>query len=390
MKSKKINEKKPVNLLITAGETSGDLLGSSIIRELKKKGDYQFWGLGGDQMKKERTDILLHIDKMSTLGFWEGVKKIRFFKKLINQIVKETERRKPKAVILVDFSGFSVRLAEALSRKNIPCYKIVSPQFWAWNYKRIHRIKKAFKSVLCLYDFEVTLYKKEKANAFFMGHPLADDVKESLKKMKLAKAPFRKTSQIKNRPRIALLPGSRFSEIKNHMPFLIELAQSFHKEYPEAKFEVPASGKAAEKLIKSFNLPSYVSITAMGTHKTLAQADCAAACSGTVTLECALLETPFFIFYKTSWLTYRIGKMIMQIPYIGIVNMIFKDFLAREFLQHEMTLKNALPELKKLSFDEFYRTDMRNNFVVIKKALGEKDAAKKAASFLHEEIRRLK
>ena len=384
MKSKKT--KPETSLLITAGETSGDILGASIICELKKIGNYEFWGLGGDRMKKEKTELLLHIDQMSTLGFWEGIKKARFFKKLIRSIVKEALLRKPAAAILVDFSGFSIRLAEALKKINIPCYKIVSPQFWAWNYKRIYRIKEAFNSVLCLYDFEVKLYKKEKADAFFMGHPLADEARASLKNMKLSKPPFRKSLQINKNPRIALLPGSRFSELKKHMPFLKELAEKFHAEHPSAVFEIPSPGKSAEKFIKSFDLPSYIKINKQGTHKTLIWADSAAACSGTVTLECALFESPFLIIYRTSALTYRLGKLLVKIPYIGIVNMIYKDFLAKEFIQHEMTVKNVLPELKKITFDDNYRASMRKKFSLIKKSLGEKDAAQKAALYLSKKI----
>ncbi|MDH5718364.1 MAG: lipid-A-disaccharide synthase [Spirochaetia bacterium] len=378
---------KPVSVLIVAGETSGDLLGASIIRELKKYKNYSFWGFGGDNMSKEKTEILFHCDKMATIGFWEGIKRYFFFKNLMRKVVNEAAKRKPKAAILIDFSGFNIRLAAALYKLKIPCYKVVSSQIWAWNYKRIYKIKKYFKSVLCLYDFEIDLYEKEKASAFFMGHPLVDSAKASLEKYKIKKNSFRNASQIKKNPNIALLPGSRISEINRHLPFLIELAKSLRKENSRAKFIIPASAESIENKIRNFNPPSYITISNKGTHHTLLWADAAVACSGTVTLECALFETPFLIIYKTSTLTFMIGKKVVKIPYIGMVNMLYKDFLAKEFLQHDMTIKNVLPELKNILFNDNYRKEMRKKLISVQKSLGKGSASKKAASYLNKNIK---
>jgi lipid-A-disaccharide synthase len=352
------------SILVVAGETSGDNLGGGIIRQWKnisgKK--YSFWGFGGKNMESAGVEILRNIDDLAVIGFWEAVKNYNRLSNYLKALEKEAITREITGAVLIDYPGFNLKAAEKLHNLGIPVYLVVSPQIWAWNFKRIFSIKKNISGVFCLYKFETELYHKENINAYFIGHPVANKINEFLiKNLYNKKKPHLKVKKI------ALLPGSRKSEVIRHMPFLLEMAEKYHNFHPDIIFEIPSASDQTTELITKFNVPDYIKIEKNNSYNTLATADSAVVCSGTATLECALFNLPFLLIYQTSRLTYMIGKLIIQVPYIGIVNVISGKFITKEFIQEDMKIQPVLNELENITFNKVYIRTMKNEFRRIRK-----------------------
>jgi lipid-A-disaccharide synthase len=377
------------SILIVAGETSGDILGGAIIEQRKKLGDNDlvFWGFGGLKMLNAGVEIVKDIQELSVIGFWEALINYKRLSRYLDNLVVEAVRRKISGAILIDYPGFNLKLAEKLSALDIPVYQIVSPQIWAWHFNRIFKIKKFVKAVLCLFKFELDIYKEKEIPAVFIGHPIVQKV-EKFKKShakEIAKEIAKNKGKIKKRNgkirKIALLPGSRVSEIKRHLPFLLEAAGLFHNLHPETIFEIPSASNHISALLKNYRLPEFITIREDTPYLTLATSDSGIVCSGTATLECALFNLPFLLIYKTSWATWFLGKKLIQIPYIGLVNVLRNSFVTKEFIQSDMRPDIVLQELEKINFDKKYIKRMIDEFGKVKTGVYSKDPAQAAAKF---------
>ncbi|MDH4261821.1 MAG: lipid-A-disaccharide synthase [Spirochaetia bacterium] len=369
------------SILIVAGETSGDILGAAIIGQFKKLSaeKYAFWGFGGSTMNQAGIEITKDIQELSVIGFWEAIINYRRLSNYLDKLVIEAQKKKITAAILIDYPGFNLKLAEKLSAFNIPVYQVVSPQVWAWHFSRIYKIKKFIKAVLCLYKFELNIYKEKGIPATFIGHPIVQKVNDFKHKHKIEITKIKKN--LKNIKKIALLPGSRTSEIKRHLPFLIDAAIQFNKKHPETIFEIPSASDHTSKLIKEYGLPEFVSVRSDAPYITLATSDSGIVCSGTATLECALFNLPFLLIYKTSWLTYFLGKRLIKLPYIGLVNILNNGFITKEFIQSDMKSKPVLNELEKINYDHMYIKNMIHAFDKVKAEVSSKNPAITAAQF---------
>jgi len=382
------NQSKDKNILIIAGEDSGDLLGASIVKELKKLNTHlKFFGFGGQLLKAENVEILKTTEELAIIGIAEVIKNYRRLIRYMKDIVKECNMRNVKHAILVDYPGFNIKLAKLLKKHNITCYQVVSPTIWVWHYKRIFKIKRYYHSVLCLYDFEKEIYEKENVKAEFIGHPIVEKINISIaNKKNHLDVLHSKFNNFKSEKSIALLPGSRNSEINKNMPFLIELAQVYHDYDKSINFYIAVSQENAKKISKNFQLSNYINIIEGDSHIVIQNCHSAVACSGTVTLEAALLKTPFVLIYKTSFISYQIFKRLLKLPFIGMVNILRKKFVTQEFIQKEMTIENVFIELKKIQEDNFYRKTMINEFNKINENLGNGDASLKAGNYLYKQI----
>jgi len=211
---------------VLAGEHSGDLLGGDLLKELKRKSpNLEFFGIGGTEMvQKANLHTLVDIERLSVIGFWEAVKKYSYLKSLMDMLLEEIERRKCKYAILIDYPGFNLRLAERLRERNIEVIFYVSPQIWAWKFKRIFKIQKNVNLMLTLFQFEEELYREYGVNAFFVGHPLPKRIQESLRKENPLPVNINHKSEIV----IALLPGSRSQEIQKLTHILLKSASMIH------------------------------------------------------------------------------------------------------------------------------------------------------------------
>ena len=359
------------NILIVAGEQSGDLLGASILKAWSGRKKHHFFGCGGPQLAEMGVELVYNIDDLGIFGFIEVIKKCRKLRRYLYGLVGLAVEKNVEHAILIDFPGFNLRLAEQLKKRGVKAHLVNSPQIWASRYGRIKRIKRDLETVLCLYEFEIDIYKKENVSAFFMGHPIVDLVTESKKTLK----------KVKKKNTILLLPGSRHSEIDRHFPFLLDLAKLLKSQRPKMKIEVVVASEAIDKLMKAYNIPKYIGLTYDGTHPALNRAAMAVACSGTVTLECALFDVPLTIIYATSKITGFIIKRIANLPYVAMINIIRGRFVAKEFLQENMKLLQVNQEVDEILDNENYSQVMRRELKEVRKGLGSGKAALKAAKY---------
>ncbi len=372
MKSK--NTESGKNVLIVAGEASGDNLGSSIMEEWKKQENVRFFGTGGSKMEKSGAEILYNIHDLEVIGFSGVVRKYRYLKKTIARLALEARNRNVRTAVLIDYPGFNLRLAAELKQYGILSYAVVSPQIWAWNYSRVEKIRQFFHSVLCLYPFEIKIYEKENISAHFIGHPLAEEIRNFIAAKKQATG-IEKKKQGKT---VALLPGSRTREIESLLPVMSQLAALYREKYPDTRFILTSPNPRAYQM----EIPDFIEKTRESSHEVIYRSDAAVACSGTVTLELALFGVPYFLLYKTSFLNYVIFKRLIKIPYIGIANVIAGKFIVREFLQKNLDAMSMLPELEAILRDKKYIQEMKDTFTGIRKELGHFSSARKAANIM--------
>lgn len=358
------------NILVIAGEESGDTLGAHTVRQWQKLNPaLTFWGFGGRQMQEQGVEILHTTEELAVIGLTEAILNYHRLKGYAQELVAQVLLRKTKMVLLIDYPGFNLRLAKQLSQYNIPCHLLVSPQIWAWKFGRIHTIKKYIDSVLCLFQFETEIYAKENIESVFIGHPLVERVNNFKNQFHKEGNPLSSLVASKPEDTVLFLPGSRKNEIARHMGFLLQVAKKLHEKNPQLVFVVPAASEKAEQLLQDFSFPSYVQFIGKNSHAAMHYCQAAIACSGTATLECALFEIPFALIYKTSWLTYLVGKQVVTLPYIGMVNVLAKKFVIKEFIQTDMKVKDVSAELSRLLEDKKYFLSMKKSFQEVAKQL---------------------
>ena len=331
-----MKKKKNKLIYLIAGEPSGDLHGSHLIKEIKKQSkseDFKFRGLGGPLMKKEGLSCLSPFEKLSVMGFVEVLKEIFFFLKLKKKIVNDIIKLQPEKIILIDYPGFNLSVAKEIKKNsNIKIYYYISPQLWAWKEKRIKKIKKYIDEMIVIFPFEVPWYKSRNFdNVQYFGHPLIDicpKIENNLDDKIIT---------------VGLFPGSRKQEIKKHSPIINETINHFEKMfYSNDKFKNTKLKFLVGILEKSsidkdlFNLSDKSEIIfKRGSLEAYKECNVCIVASGTATLECAITKTPMIVIYKTSFLSWWITKKFINVKFASIVNLIAGKKIVPEFLQNE-------------------------------------------------------
>jgi len=339
-------------VLIVAGELSGDAHAARVLRALKSKiPKLTAWGFGGDDLANEGMEIKEHIRDLSVMGFWEVLKRYGYFKKIFDALREQITQRKPDLVLLVDYPGFNLRLAAALKGCGIPVVYYICPQVWAWKKKRIPKMAELLDAVICIFPFEPNVFEGYDLPVLYGGHPMVEETAS-------VEADSGWTSEVK----LALVPGSRLQEIDRIYLPMLETAALIKKDVPNVQIRIPAADEACEKRLRELSasrpeLPE-VEITSGKMRSVVKGADAALVTSGTATLETALLGTPMQIVYKTSWLTYEIGKRLLQVPHIGMVNLVAEREVCREFIQGDATPHAMSQALKPLLSDTQERRSM--------------------------------
>jgi lipid-A-disaccharide synthase len=369
-------------ILIVAGEASGDLHASNLIRAIKQLNpQIKFFGLGGKQMEKEGTDLYRNIVELAVVGLFEVIKNLRKFKNIFDGILKEVDLLHPDLAILVDYPGFNLRLAAELKKRNVPVIYYISPQVWAWGAKRIKTIKKLIARMIVVFKFEEGLYKEYGIPVSFAGHPLLDIVKPKISKEEL----FRKFGLDLSNTTFALLPGSREKEVKTLLPIMLQTAKLIHEKLPHSQFLILRSTTVKENIFNNIflyynRLP--IQILSDITYDGVSASDFAIVASGTATLETAILGTPMVILYKVSFLTWAYLKMAIRIPYIGLVNVVKQEKFIQEFIQYAAKPKRIADYIIDTFMDKKKLEHIRDGLSSVTAMLGEKGANQKAAQLV--------
>ena len=388
-------------IAIVAGEASGDLLGSHLIRALKaQRSDLTFIGIAGPKMIGEGTTSLFPIEKLSVRGYVEVLKHLYGLLKLRKSLLKQLLAEKPDIFIGVDAPDFNFWLERKLKKHGIPTIHYVSPSIWAWRGGRMGKIKRAVSHVLALFPFEPALYEKAGVAVTYVGHPLADEL--PLKPSKTAAREILKIE--KNKLVIAMLPGSRQSEVKQHADLLIKTAKIISKENKNSQFLVPLITRETRQLFETalYNNISHnqanlnnddtpderldLDILFGHAHDAMEAADIVIVASGTATLEAALLKKPMVITYRMPAISWQILKRMRYQPYVGLPNILAGKFLVPELLQHDATPQKLADAVASLLSDDAYLKEINQEFTTIHHNLRQ-NSAKKAAdvvlSYLH-------
>ncbi|MCC5814356.1 MAG: lipid-A-disaccharide synthase [Leptospira sp.] len=385
-------------VFILAGEHSGDLLGGDLLRELKSKSPgTHFFGIGGEEMIEQGLESLESLENLSVVGFAEIIKKYSFLKKLFDSLVAEILSRECQFVILIDYPGFNLRLAKELQKHDIQVLFYVSPQIWAWKFKRIFHIRENINLMLTLFQFEEDLYREYGVNAYFVGHPLPHRIQESLKN----ESPLPKTIDKSNEIIIGLLPGSRKQEIHNLMQILLDAAVIIDKHFAEktkpqkVHFLIPNINSHQEAFIKQkieAILKKHPNLSIdyifQASSQVMEISDVLILASGTATLEGVYWEKPMVVLYKVSLFTYFLGSLLLKTANIGLVNILAGKEICRELLQSECKPKFVAAEAISIVENKKYRKKITDEVLLVKeRELSVLDGAKRAANKILEYVK---
>lgn len=363
-----------MKIFIVTGEKSGDIHASNLVREIKSlKKDVILQAWGGDRLIKEGVNVIKHINSIDFMGFWEVFKNIFTIKNNFKLCKSNIIDFNPDLIVLVDFAGFNLRIAEFASKKNYKVYYYISPKLWAWKSSRIKSIKKYINQMIVIFPFEKEYFKNNNLSVEYFGNPLFDEI--NLHKSK----PLIKLTS----PIISLFPGSRDQEIKKILPIMLSVVNN----YPNYKFIVAGVGSFDLEYYRKIIKNNDVDIVFEDAYRVLRSSTAALITSGTASLEAALLNVPQVVCYKTSFLSYIIAKYYVKIKYISLVNILNSKEVVSELIQYQFTKGNLIEKLNDIISEENI-TDLNLNYKITQNILNENDGSpsKKIANFILESI----
>lgn len=361
---------------IIAGEASGDLHASNLMRALKKtdpNAEFRFWG--GDLMQEQGGTLVKHYRELAFMGFVEVLFNLKTILRNISFCKQDILKFKPDALIFIDYPGFNLRIAKWAKEKNLQTHYYISPQIWAWKENRIKAIKRDVDHMYVILPFEKQFYE-EKHNfpVHFVGHPLIDAIaQKDLPDI----AAFKKEHQIDDRPIIAVLPGSRKQEISKMLEVMLSITQDF----PEYQFIIAGAPSQETEFYATFIKKKNIKLVMNQTYNILSLSTAALVTSGTATLETALFKVPEVVCYKGSFISYHIAKRIINLNYISLVNLIMDREVVKELIQEDFNKKTLRSELNKI-LDEERRKKIFEDYFALEQKLGGKGASQKTADLI--------
>ena len=386
------NTENANQILMIAGEVSGDLHASGLLREfLKIQPGFHCFGVGGNRMKAEGFDPLFHVEDVAFLGLSEVVTHLPLIRRMMKTLLRECHRRKPRAVVLIDYPGFNLRFADQLRRepllRDIPILYYISPQVWAWRASRVPKIARLVDRMAVIFDFEVPIYQKAGLKTDFVGHPLLEVTQPTS-----SKDDFRRRLGVgADDLLLALLPGSRMQEVNRLFPLFLNTYREISRNFPDIKAAVGCSPSLKksyyENLLSKCDINSAWPFLLSGeTYDLLAHSDVALVASGTATLETAILGTPMVMAYKVAPLTYWVGRHLVKIPNIALVNVVAGNKVVPEFIQQDATPGRIAAELGNILTDDNRRQRMISDLTKVRQKLGRPEASRNVAAILNEMI----
>ncbi|MFH1798156.1 MAG: lipid-A-disaccharide synthase [Candidatus Omnitrophota bacterium] len=373
------------NLLIIAGEPSGDAHGASLLKELKiLLPNSRFWGIGGNCMEQEGFLLVEHIRNLSIIGVWEALKNLPKIYAQYKKIASAVDENKPKAAILIDYPGFNLKIAKLLTRKKIPVFYYIIPQVWVWGKNRIHLLRKFTDKCLVLFKFEEELLLSVGIDCEFVGHPLMD-------KIDSRPAGNDREGENNGANTIALLPGSRKSEIQKLLPVMLDSAEKIRMSQKDISFISAENSNIDPALYDSFlSSYSHLSIKRVkdNTLEALRQCDFAIVASGTATLETAAMEKPMLIIYRSSAFTTLAFRLFIRLPFVGLVNIIAGKEVCPELLQEHAVPEEIAAKTLEILTDQTQMENTKKKLREIRDSLGGAGASKRAAVVIQEFLRK--
>jgi lipid-A-disaccharide synthase len=364
----------PRDLLVVAGEASGDLHGARLLSELRRRvPDLNVFGLGGDEMRAAGLQPVAHSSEISVVGITEVLKILPRAREVFADLLREVERRKPPLAVLIDFPDFNLRLAKELKGRGLEVVYYISPQVWAWRRGRIKTIARLVDRMLVLFPFEADFYREHGVDVVHVGHPLVDEVPvlpQAWDREEPAGGPFR----------VALLPGSRRSEVEALLPTLLAAARRLADRLPVEVRIIKAPTIPAELLDEAVELAGLpVEIVAADRFAAIADSHLAICASGTATLEVGLLGTPMIMVYRLASWTYALAKLMVRLPNVSLVNLVLDRRVVPELIQGEANPERIAAEAERLLTDAGERNRMREALAGVRVRLGEGGASRRAA-----------
>jgi len=365
---------------LIAGEASGDLHGSNLMKGLNAvdpNPDFRFWG--GDLMQQQGGKLVKHYKDHSIMGFLEVVVNLQKIRKNFSFCKADILNYNPDVLILIDYPGFNLRIAEFAKKHNIRVFYYISPKIWAWKESRIKKIKAFVDRMFIIFPFEKEFYAKHNFHAEFYGNPLIDAIEEQ-KAHKYSFDWFIRENKLQNKPIIAILPGSRKQEIDRNLSVMLEVMPYFDK----FQFVIAGAPSIDPDYYRNYLINKQISYVHNKTYQLLNHSYAALVTSGTATLETALFDVPQVVCYKANPVSYHIAKWFVSIDYISLVNLNMKEEVVKELIQKEMNVRNIKSELSRITNDETYRTNMLHKYKELKELLNHEGASERVAKAIFE------
>lgn len=368
---------RPVRVLMIAGEASGDMHGAGVVRELGRSAPgVETFGVGGDAMAAEGMRLVRHIRDVSFMGFVEVVKNLGTIRSMEAELRAALEPEPPDAAVLIDYPGFNLRFARVLKRKQVPVLYYISPQVWAWHKGRVKTMRGLVDQMNVVFPFEVEIYRRAGIPVECVGHPLVERLGASQDR-----EAFRASLGVRPDGRLlGLFPGSRMQEIERIFPVMLDAAARVRQE-TGATVAVGVAANLGREALSGFAGPYRdVQLVEGRTYDLMQHADAGIVTSGTATLEMGWFGTPMAIVYRTSPVTFAIGRMLVDVPAIGLANIVAGQKIVPEFIQHQMTADAVASSVVRMLNDAAYREEMVRGLSVIKERLGGPGASSRVAA----------
>jgi lipid-A-disaccharide synthase len=366
--------------MIVAGEASGDKHGAKLVaalRSLRPDLPFEFFGSGGDEMRAAGVETLVDIREVAIMGLLEVSRALPKFLHVFRRLRRAARESDPELVILIDWPEFNLRLAKKLKSDNRRVIYYISPQVWAWRSYRIHAIKRYVERMLVILPFEKDYYERNGVDVDYVGHPLLDSVRVTA-----SRDDFCSRYQFdSSKPIIALLPGSRHSEIKYILPPILEAARLLNRSEPQLQFALPlAKTFSIDEMGAHSQTIKNLKLIENDTYNALSASELAVVASGTATLETAIIGTPLIIVYRASTLNWRIFRPLINVPFVGMPNLIAGREIAPELLQNDMNPERLAAQITAMLNDPKWLARLRADLAEVRQDLGSAKASERAAS----------
>ncbi|PPK75216.1 lipid-A-disaccharide synthase [Methylobacter tundripaludum] len=373
-----MSQHKPLKILFSAGESSGDQHAANMFLELKKQQpDIKGIGMGGAKMAQAGIDIRYDSANIAVIGVVEVIKHYAEIRRALTLMQALVATERPDLLVCVDYKEFNFKLARYAKQQGIKVLFYVSPQVWAWRPGRVKAYGKVIDMMAVIFPFETAYYDAEKVPVRYVGHPSVDKVHAQYSKDE----DLTRFGLDKKKPIVGLLPGSRVNEIKRMLPVMLAAAETVQAGLPECQFILPQADSISDALLEQYLCQSPLAITIIKNqpYDVIQCCDAVMTTSGTATLEIALLTVPMVIAYKLSPLTYWLGKWLVNTPFIGLPNIVSGKSIVKELIQHDAIADNLATEVIRILTDKAYADEMRQNLGQVKQQLGQGGGSKNMA-----------